>query len=61
VAIRTVAKDLFTCRTSRQGSRNDSENVPSLTRLIHLPGKLAGVGCFISLDGYLRQLLICRS
>ena len=36
-------KDSFTCQTSWQGSRMNAGDASSLIRLVHLPGKLAGV------------------
>ena len=46
--------EFFTGRTRRQGSSDLREVVPSLKRLVHRPGKLAGVA------GILRQLLVRR-
>ena len=46
---RAAPKDLFTCQASWQGSQEDSCNASLLTKLVHLPGKPAGVGCLTQL------------
>ena len=49
-------KDSFTCRGKPAGFPKDHEKFSSLTKLIHLPGKLAGVGYFIPPCSRQRQL-----
>ena len=44
--------DLFTCQASWRGSSACFSAVTSLAKLVHLPGKLAGVGCAIPLDRF---------
>jgi hypothetical protein len=47
-----LPKDSFTCQANWQGSRVEAANGFSLTRLFHLPDKLAGVIQFTTLNSY---------